>query len=93
MTYFLCDTNWSENFISIIKLFFRRKLEFYLFCYNAVSKDHVLFKQTQSSIEIGVIVVKKYVFLNFVEEYVRFKVKKIKLMYYYLIIGIIIEYA
>ena len=45
------------------------------------------------SIEINVIVVKKHVFLKFVGKYVRLKGKKRKLMYYYLIITIIIEYA
>ena len=34
--------------------------EFNLFYYNAIFKDRVLFRKTQSSIEIDVIVVKKH---------------------------------
>ena len=79
----------QRTFFSIIKIAFRGKPEFYLFYYNAIFKDGVLFKQTQSSIEIDVIVVKKYVFLNFVEKHVRLKRKK-KLN---VIITIVIEYA
>ena len=45
---------------SIIKLVFRRKREFYLFEFNAIFKSRVIFKQTQSSIEIDVIVAKKH---------------------------------
>ena len=36
---------------------------------------------------------KTYVFLKLVGKYVRLKEKKRKLMYYYLIITVIIEYA
>ena len=43
---------------------------------NAISKDHVLFKKTHSSIESGIIVVKKHVVWNFVEEYVKLKWEK-----------------
>ena len=56
----------QRTLFSIIKLVFREKREFYLFCYNVVSKDHVVFKKTQPSIEIDIIVVKKYVFLVYV---------------------------
>ena len=53
-------------------------------------KDCVFFKWTRLSIEIDVIAVKKnHVFLNFVEKYVRLKVKKQGNV----IIIIIIEYA
>ena len=44
----------------IIKVVFREKRESYLFYYNAIFKDSVLFKCTQSSIEIDVIVVKNF---------------------------------
>ena len=44
----------QRTFFSIIKLVFRGKREFYSFYYNAVLKDCALFKQTQSSIEIDV---------------------------------------
>ena len=50
----------QRTFFSIIKLVFRGKLEFYLFYYNPIFKDRVLFKQIRSSIEIGVTVVKKH---------------------------------
>ena len=50
-------------FLSIIKLVFREKHEFYLLYYNAtIHKDRVLLKLTRSSIEINVIVVKKHDF-------------------------------
>ena len=48
------------TFFSIIKLVFRGKRKFDLLCYNAIFKDGVLFKKTQSSIEIDVIGVKKH---------------------------------
>ena len=52
-------------------------------------KDCIFFKKTQPSIEIDVIVVKKYVFLNFVEKYVRLTWKnKVNVT-----IAIIIDYA
>ena len=70
----------QRPFFSTIKLAFRGKPEFYLFYYNAIFKDRVLFKQTQSSIEIDIIVAKKHVFLSFVESSVRLKCKKRKLM-------------
>ena len=35
------------TFLSIIKLIFQGKREFYLFYYNTIFKDHILFKQTQ----------------------------------------------
>ena len=41
-------------------LVFQEKREFHLFYYNAIFKDRMLFKWTQSSIEIDVIVVKKH---------------------------------
>ena len=66
----------QRTFFSIIKLVFRGKCKFYLFYYSIIFKDRVLFKQSQLSIEIDVIVVKKHVFLNFVEKYVRLKQKK-----------------
>ena len=68
LTYFLCDNIWSENVFSIIKLVFRGKREFCLFYYNVILKDRVLFKQAWSSIEIDGIVVKKHVFLSFLEK-------------------------
>ena len=49
----------QRTFFSIIKLVPQRKREVYLFYYNAILKNRVLFKSTHSSIEIGVIVVKK----------------------------------
>ena len=66
-----------RTFFLIIKLIFRGKSEFYLFCYNAILKDCVLFYWTQLSIKIDVTVVKKTFFiLNFVEKYVRLKWRK-----------------
>ena len=62
----------QRTFFSIIKFVFREKDEFYLFYFITIFKDRVLFKETRSSIEIDVIVVKKtYFFLNFVQKYVR----------------------
>ena len=55
-----------------MKLVFREKHEFYLFYYDTIFKDHVLFRQTQSRIEIDAIVVKN-MSVNFVEKYVRLK--------------------
>ena len=72
----------QRTFFFIVKLVFREKCEFYLFCDNTILKDCVLFKQTQLSIEIDIIVVKKHIFLNFVEKYVRSKRKKESLSYY-----------
>ena len=58
-----------------MKLVFQEKSESYLFCYNAILKDRILFKQTYPSIEIDVIVVKKHnVSLNFV---CKIKVKNV----------------
>ena len=58
-----------------MKLVFQEKSESYLFCYNAILKDRILFKQTHPSIEIDVIVVKKHnVSLNFV---CKIKVKNV----------------
>ena len=71
-------------------MFYKIKRELYLFFYDNIFKDRVLFKKTQSSLEIGVIVVKKHVFLNFMENYVRLKWKKKKVK---VIITIIIEYT
>ena len=53
-----------RTFFSIIKIVFPGKREFYLSQYNAISKDHVLFNQTQSGIEIDITVVKKNVCLK-----------------------------
>ena len=58
-------------FFSIIKHVFGERREFYLYYYDHIFKDCVLFRWTCSSIEIDVIVVKKHVFLNFLEKYVR----------------------
>ena len=69
---------YQRVFFTIIKIALRVKGEFYLFSYNAIVKDRVLFKQTRSSIEI---------FLNFVEKYVSEKEKVT------VIVTIIIEYA
>ena len=44
-----------------------------VFYYNAILLYGILFKKTQLSIEIDIIVVKKHVFLNFVKTYVRLK--------------------
>ena len=63
----------QKTFFSIITLDFRGKRELYLFYYNAIFKDRVLCKQTQSNIEIDAIVVKKHLFLNFAEKYVKLK--------------------
>ena len=63
-----------------MKLVFWGKREFNLFYFNAIFKGRVLLKTTPSSIETDVIVVKKYVFWNFVGKYVRLKWKKRKLM-------------
>ena len=49
----------QRTFFSITKLVFREKRESYLLSNNVIFKDRVLFKWTQSSIEIDVIVVKK----------------------------------
>ena len=74
----------------IIKLVLWGKCEFNLFYYNAIFKDRVLFRKTQSSIEIDVIVVKKtYVFLNYAQKLVIWKCKKKQVN---VIITIIIEY-
>ena len=59
----------QKTFFSITELVFRGKRDFFLFYYNAVFKDCVLFKQTQGIIEIDVIVVEKHVYLNSVEKY------------------------
>ena len=65
---------WNNIWTQSLKPVFREKRGFYSFYYNAIFKDHVLIKQTKSSIEIDVIVVRKtYAFLNFVEKYVRSK--------------------
>ena len=62
----------QRTFFSIIKFVFGEKDEFYIFYFITIFKDRVLFKETRSSIEIDVIVVKKtYFFLNFVQKYVR----------------------
>ena len=80
-SYFLCDNIWSDNFLfyqknCFLELIFWEKREFYLFYFNSIFKDRVVFKETQSSIAIDVIVVKKHPFLNFVEKYARLKWKK-----------------
>ena len=66
--------NNFELFFSIIKLVFRGKHEFYLFYYSAIFKDRV----PRDSVEHwnDVIVVKKHVFLHFIEKYVRLKSRK-----------------
>ena len=46
LTYFLCDNICSENFLCYHKTCFREKPKFYLFCYNTILKDHMLFKWT-----------------------------------------------
>ena len=50
----------QRTFFPIIKLVFGGQHEFYLFHYNAILKDRITLKSTQSSIEIGSIVVKKH---------------------------------
>ena len=59
-TLFLCDKIWPKNFLFYHKTCFSRKQGLYLFYYNTIFNNHVLFEQTQSSIEIGVIVIKKH---------------------------------
>ena len=81
-SYFLCNN-----------ICFPRKREFHLFYYNAIFKDRVSFKLTQSSIEIDVIVVKKYVFFNFVENYVRLQWRKRKVMLLLLLLLNMPDYA
>ena len=51
----------QKTFSSIIKLVLRGKHESYLFYYNPILKDHLLFKSNQPRIETDVIEVKKYV--------------------------------
>ena len=63
----------QRTFFSVNKLVFRGKRGFSLLCCSAILKDRVLFKQTQSTIEIDVNVVKKHIPLNFIEKYVRLK--------------------
>ena len=81
-SYFLCDNIWSDNFFSIIKLIFQGKREFYFFYYKTIFTYQVLFKQTQLSIKITIIVVKNikktYVFLNCAKKCIRLKLKKKK---------------
>ena len=56
----------------VIKLVFRGISGFYLFYYNAILKDCVLFNWIQLSIEVDITVVKKtFAFLNLVEKYAR----------------------
>ena len=50
----------QKTFFSIVKLILREKDVFYLFYYNVIFKDRILFKYTRSSIEVDVIVDKKY---------------------------------
>ena len=56
-----------------MKLVLQGKREFCLFCYNAILKDRVLFKKTQSSIETDVTVVKKH---DFSKSVCKIKAKK-----------------
>ena len=63
----------QRTFFSVNKLVFRGKRGFSLLCCSAILKDCVLFKQTQSTIEIDVNVVKKHIPSNFIEKYVRLK--------------------
>ena len=49
-----------KTFFSIIKLVFPEK-QSYLFYYNYVFKDKILFKYTQLNIEVDTIVVKKHI--------------------------------
>ena len=71
----------QRTFFSTVKLVLQGKREIYVFYQNANLKDCVLFKQTLLSIEIDVVVVKKHVFLNFVEKkYVKVKKRKLILL-------------
>ena len=70
----------QRTFFSIIKPVIREKREFHLVYYNAVFKDRVLFRQTQPSIEIDVIVVKKICLLKFRRKVCEIKVTKRKFM-------------
>ena len=73
----------QRTFFSITKLVFQEKCEFYLFYYlNTISKDWILFKYTWLRIQIGIIAMKKHVFLNVLEKYVRLKWKKASQYYY-----------
>ena len=65
LTYFVCDNIAERAFFPIIKLVSPGKREFYLFYYNAIFKDSMLFKQTQSSTEIDFMVVKKTCLFKF----------------------------
>ena len=44
---------------SIIRFVFREKWELYLFCVNAIFKDHILFQQTQANTEYLLICLNK----------------------------------
>ena len=59
----------QRTFFSVMKLVFWGKCGFSLLCCGAILEDHVLFKYTEWSIEIDVIVVKK-TYLNFIEKWV-----------------------
>ena len=58
----------QRTFFSIIELVFRQKREFSLFYYNTAI---AYFLQTQSNIEIDVIVIKKRMFLKLVNHDIR----------------------
>ena len=53
-----------KTFFSIIKHVFPEK-QSYLFYYNYVFKDKILFKYTQLNIEVDTIVVKKHISFKF----------------------------
>ena len=66
------------------------KREFYLFYYNAILEDCVLFKKTQSIIEIDVIVVKNICLFKFRWKVCKITVKKKKVNVIIIIITTII---
>ena len=73
----------QRSLFSFIKLAFREKLEFYLLYYNAIFKDCILFKETQSGIKIDVIVVKKHMPFKFPWKVCKIEVKKNKSSCYF----------
>ena len=74
----------SQNLLS------KKKRGFYLFYYNVIFKDCVLFKYNKSSVGIDVIVVKKHVSFKFCRKVCKIKARKKKGN---VIITIIIEYT
>ena len=77
LAYLWWDNILSKNFVFYRKPVFRGKCQSYVFNYNVILKDRVLFKKSQPSIETDVIVVKKNIrFLKFRWKIYKIKVKK-----------------